>query len=116
MLKEVCTLERYGRCYQNYEDQYNDADGEPLYALMPIMAHQGPSQQYSSQIASLLHAGTWSAIPASDHTKLQVELQIDAASHCSLMVTCVRPAGPSNVICLVSHLKQVVYTNLLAFE
>lgn len=116
MLKEACTLERYGRCYQNYENQYNDADGEPLYALMPLMAHQGPSQQYSSQIASLLHAGTWSAIPASDHTKLQVELQIETASLCSLMVTCVRPVGPLNVICLVSHPRQVINTNFSAFD
>lgn len=113
MLRETCTLERYGRCYRNYKDQYTDFNGEPLYTLMPLMTHQGASQQCSLQIASLLYADTWSAILASEHTGLQVELQIEAVSRCSLSITCTRSVGPSSVIYLVSGLGTPLRSNLM---
>ena len=85
-----CHLERYARCYHRYEEQYSDVNGRPLYALMPMMHAQATTQQqtsaFSQHVSAIVHAGTWTAIPASEDLKLYLDISIESATSCTLFV------------------------------
>lgn len=75
-------ISRYCRSYPNHEEQYSDAHGRPLFALIPTMEQASQFCNLSQAAAAIAHSGTWSAISQSDEIPLISILELKSDQEC----------------------------------